>query len=168
MANPNLDKPQGVTFGTMTASEAVAGGLDYCPFEITQMSYDPEDMPKVSFGTLCSSHTVSTVANAEYLVRLWNGTAQIPGQEYCRSIGTDVHGHLAWLLEEDVGKEAFWRMLKQQATPPMQPEQALLTLWEAAKDSRRDSLRQRLVQYYSDERNVFPATRPEECFSPAY
>jgi hypothetical protein len=45
MANPNLDKPHEMTFGTMTVREAVARGVHYSPIEITQMSHDPEDMP---------------------------------------------------------------------------------------------------------------------------
>jgi hypothetical protein len=162
MASPNPVKPHDITFGTMNLQEAVARGVLYSPDEVTQMSHDPEDMPKVVFATLCNTHKVLTLPNAEYLVRLWNGSAQgILGHEHCRQMGTDVNGHIAWLLEEEVGKETFWRMLKQQATPPLQPEHALLALWKAAKDSRTATLRLRAVQFFTKDTNSATLTGSE-------
>ena len=146
----------------MSFQDAVNSDVRFTPLEITQLQHEPNHMPRMKFKALCRNHEVFTLTNAEYLVQLWNFGQEVPDQDYLNEFGTDVCGHIAWLLEEDVGPETFWLM---QAAPPIQPEQALITLWEVAQARRAALLKERITEYYSNDDSPAP---PLGVLSPAH
>jgi hypothetical protein len=162
MSNPIPTEPRDIRFSTMSFPEAAASGVLYSPFEVTQMLHEIKDMPKKTFRELCNEHAVSTLDNAKRIVRLWNNNHEVPKQAYCLSLGTDVEAHLAWFLEEEVGAEEFWQMLKQQAIPPVQPDHALMDLWFIAKHRRTRELEQRALKFYTEAANSSPTTGSDQ------
>ncbi|CAE8705239.1 unnamed protein product [Polarella glacialis] len=133
-------------FGAMSYHDALANNVEYAPPEINLLQYT--HIPNLNFKQLCRVHSVTTVANAEYLVKLWNGNEARPPSNYSVNNKPEAYALVAWLLEEDVDPEIFWRMLKEQAAAPMQPERALVNLWQEAKIARLRVLRERIIAYH--------------------
>ncbi|CAE8656124.1 unnamed protein product [Polarella glacialis] len=106
-----------IRFSTMSVQDAVNSDVRFTPQDITQLQHEPNQMPRMKFKELCCNHEVFTLTNAEYLVQLWNFGQEVPDQDYCKAFGTDVCGHTAWLLEENVGPETFWLMLTAMPDP---------------------------------------------------
>ncbi|CAE8587266.1 unnamed protein product, partial [Polarella glacialis] len=90
----------GVRFYTMSGQEAVDRGVRYAPLAITQLQHHPTHMPRMKFDELCSTHEISTLANATHIVRLWSAGQRLPPYKLCKKYGTDILGYTAWLLEE--------------------------------------------------------------------
>jgi hypothetical protein len=131
--------------GVMTLAEADAFNVEYTPPDISTLHLSP--IRNKNFKLLCIEHQVAPLFNAEYLVWLWNDRKPIRPCDYWFPDKPDDFAVAAWFLEEDAGQEIFWRTLKEQAAPPMQPQQALITLWREAKSTRirllRDNIRAR-------------------------
>jgi hypothetical protein len=162
MSIPSPTEPNVARITTMSFPEVVASGVLYSPFEVTQLPHETKDMPKKTFKELCNEHAISTLDNAKHIVRLWNNGHEVPKQAYCLRMGTDVEARLAWFLEEEVGLEEFWQMLKQQATPPIQPDHALMELWNLARHRRTMKVRQRAIQFYTETENAPPTTSSDQ------
>ena len=150
--SPTLPLTQGTgggqpIFGAMSYHDALANNVEYAPPEINPLQYT--HIPNLNFKQLCRVHSVTTVANAEYLVKLWNGNEAMAPSNYSVKNKPEAYALVAWLLEEDVDPEIFWRMLKEQAAAPMQPERALVNLWQEAKIARLRVLRERIIGYHS-------------------
>jgi hypothetical protein len=146
----------GVRFYTMNAQDAVDRGVNYTPLAITQLQHEPKHMPRMKFEELCRNHEVYTLANAQYIVRLWNADQKVPPFKFCKKYGADICGYTAWLLEEDVGPETFWLLLRQQAAPPVQPDKSLVALWNVAKARRTEVLKARVIEHFSHGETPYP------------
>jgi hypothetical protein len=138
----------GVRFFKMSAQEAVDRDVHYAPIAITGLEHHPRHIPKMQFDELREVHEIPILANATRIVRLWNVGQPVPPYKMCKDYGTDVLGYTAWCLEEDVGPENFWNMLRQQASPPVQTDKDLYALWIAAKERRSEVLRARVEAYF--------------------
>ena len=146
----------GVRFFTMSAQEAVDRDVHYAPIAITGLQHHPRHMPRMKFDELCVFHEISILANATRIVRLWNVGQQLPPYRLCKGFGTDVLGYSAWCLEEDVGPENFWNMLRQQAIPPVQADKDLTALWNAAKERRTEILMARVMEHFPQGGTPYP------------
>ena len=132
----------------MSPQEAVDRDVHYAPIAITGLEHHPRHIPKMQFDELCEVHEIPILSNATRIVRLWNVGQPLPPYRMCKDYGTDVLGYIAWCLEEDVGPENFWNMLRQQASPPVQTDKDLYALWIAAKERRLEVLRARAEAYF--------------------
>jgi hypothetical protein len=132
----------------MSPREAVDRDVRYAPIAITGLEHHPRHIAKRQFDELCEGHGIPVLANATRIVRLWNLGQPVPTYKMAKDYGTDVPGYIAWCLEEDVGPENFWNMLRQQASPPVQTDKDLYALWIAAKERRSEVLRARAEAYF--------------------
>ena len=119
------------------------------PIAITGLEYLPGHIPKKLFDELCDDHGIPFYANAVHIIRLWNAGHLVPHYKEAREAGTDIPGYLAWLLEEEVGPQNFWTMLRQQASPPIQTDENLYALWAVARNRRTEEVKARAEAYHS-------------------
>jgi hypothetical protein len=129
--------------------EAVARDVNYSPIAITGLEHLPGHIPKKLFDELCDDHGIPVYANAVHIIRLWNSGHLVPHYEEAREAGTDIPGLLAWYLEEEVGPQNFWTMLRQQASPPIQTDEDLYALWAVARNRRTEEVKARAEAFFS-------------------
>jgi hypothetical protein len=128
---------------------AAAGDVYPAPIAITGLEHLPRHIPKKRFDELCDDHGIPVYANAVHIIRLWNSGHLVPPYELAREAGTDIPGYLAWLLEEEVGPQNFWTMLRQQASPPIQTDGDLYALWAVARDRHTEEVKARAEAFFS-------------------
>ena len=132
----------------MSPLEAVARDVYCAPIAITGLEHLPRHIPKKRFDELCEDHGIPIYANAVRIIRLWNSNQRVATYELAREAGTDIPGYTAWCLEEEVGPDNFWTMLRQQASPPIQTDRDLLALWIVARDRRSEEVKARAEAFF--------------------
>ncbi len=151
----------GIRFSTMSVHDAVNSGVRFTPLEITQLQHEPNHMPRMKFEELCRNHEVYTLANAEYLVQLWNAGQEVPGQKYCNAFGarTFVDTPLGfskrtWDLRRSGSCSGSKQPPQSNQSKPWSPSGRLPKL-AAQRSSRRESS------------SIFPTTAPPHLPEPA-
>jgi hypothetical protein len=132
----------------MSPLEAVARDVYCAPIAITGLEHLPRHIPKKRFDELCEDHDIPIYANAVRIIRLWNSNQRVATYELAREAGTDIPGYTAWCLEEEVGPDNFWTMLRQQASPPIQTDRDLYALWIVARDRRTEEVKARAEAFF--------------------
>jgi hypothetical protein len=132
----------------MSPMEAVARDVYCAPIAITGLEHLPRHIPKKRFDELCEDRDIPIYANAVRIIRLWNSGQRVATYELAREAGTDIPGYTAWCLEEEVGPDNFWTMLRQQASPPIQTDRDLFALWIVARDRRTEEVKARAEAYF--------------------
>ncbi len=138
-----------LTWHKMHPLEAVARDVNCAPIAVTGLEHLPRHIPKKRFDELCDDHGIPVYGNAVHIIRLWNTGHFVPPYDMAREAGTDIPGYMAWLLEEEVGPQNFWTMLRQQASPPIQTDENLYALWAVARDCRTEEVKARAEAFFS-------------------